>query len=251
MNRRATLAVVGALAIVPTMNMPAHASMAYWITTFERLMGGLKVHDKQRSSSHSQTQQVIKKSEEAKANAVLAQEMAYKVADIKNRFSYETGSGEVACAVAESRNGLSGADKSQEKMLKAFSQAESGYIASGGDEAANTKNSLLKRIGHYCTEEESKKLGATYCQSSARNERNAGDSNAGPFLINRSYGPAEVVTAADYIDVLAPYPTIDPKKTDVSGRIGLINARVRAAAMSGARASMMGIAVSGMGGDRQ
>lgn len=230
---------------------PAKASMELWIATFERVMGGLKVHDKQRSASRQQTQQVVRKSDEAGVNAILSQEQAYRVADIKNRYSYEYGQGEQACTVTASLNGMTGTVKSQDKMLKSFSAAESNYISRGGNAAASMKNSMLKRVGHYCTQEERAVLGDTYCKAGYSNERNAGDSNAGPFLFSRNYGPEEVVTAGDYVDVLAPYPTIEPNATDSGGQVRLIDARRRAALMSGARSVMMGVAVAGMGGDRQ
>ena len=136
-------------------------------------------------------------------------------------------------------------------MLAAFSTSEANYISKGGNSAANMKNSMLKRVGHYCTEQERAVLGETYCQASYSNERNAGDSNAGAFLFNRNYGAEEVVTAGDYVDVLAPYPTIEPNPQDSGAQVRLIDARRRAALMSGARSVMMGVAVSGMGGDRQ
>ncbi len=34
----------------------------------------------------------------------------------------------------------------------------------------------------------------------------AGDSDAAPWLLNRDYGAEEVMTAADYLDVVAPCP---------------------------------------------
>jgi hypothetical protein len=139
----------------------------------------------------------------------------------------------------------------KKKMLSAYRESDKKYLASGGNAAATIKNSLLKRIGHYCTDQEREALGPTYCQSTVRSERNAGDSNAAPFLVNRNYGGAEVVTAGDYIDVLAPLPTITPEAEQIGGQLELMSARVRGAALSASRSAIMRVAVSGMGGDLQ
>lgn len=248
LSRRFAAATV-VLALVQT--SAAHATISEWALSFERLLGGIKVFDRQISGSSQQTQQVIKKTREAAVNTELAQEQALRLADIKNRFSYEYGQGESSCTVTDGRSGLSGTDNSQTKMLSAFNKAEQKYLSGGGNAAANMKNSLLKRIGHYCTDVERFAMGEAYCRSGASNERNAGDSNAAPFLVNRNYGSAEVVTAADYIDVLAPYPTVSPEAVSAGTTMNLIDARMRAAALSASRSTMMGIAVSGMGGDKQ
>jgi hypothetical protein len=250
MRKRATGLLIG-VGLVVIGPVAANATILEWATSFERFMAGLKTVDRQVSSSASQTQQVIKKSEEAAVNAELAQEQALRLADIKNRYSYETGQGETSCAVVDARSGLSGVDNSEKKMLSAYRASDKKYLASGGNAAATIKNSLLKRIGHYCTDQEREALGPTYCQSTVRSERNAGDSNAAPFLVNRNYGGAEVVTAADYIDVLAPLPTITPEAEVIGDQLELMNARVRGAALSASRSTMMGVAVSGMGGDLQ
>ena len=251
MRKAATAVVIGIAFAGTTMPGAANATIMEWATSFERFMAGLKTVDRQVSSSASQTQHVIKKSEEAAVNAELAQEQALRMADIKNRYSYETGQGETSCAVVDARSGLSGVDNSEKKMLTAFRSSDQKYLSSGGNAAATIKNSLLKRIGHYCTDQERAALGPTYCQSTVRSERNAGDSNAAPFLVNRNYGGAEVVTAADYIDVLAPLPTIKPNAEVVGDRLELMSARMRGAALSASRSTMMGVAVSGMGGDMQ
>jgi hypothetical protein len=249
LKRAATLLISVALAgLAPS---SANATIMEWATSFERFMAGLKTVDRQVSGSNSQTQQVIKKADEAAVNVELAQEQAFRVADIKNQYSYETGQGETSCAVVEARSGLSGVDNSEKRMMSAFRASDQQYLANGGNAAATIKNSLLKRIGHYCTDEEREALGPTYCQSTVRSERNAGDSNAAPFLVNRNYGGAEVVTAADYIDVLAPLPTIKPDAEVVGDQLELMNARMRGAALSASRSTMMGVAVSGMGGDMQ
>ena len=95
MRKRATGLLIG-VGLVVIGPVAANATILEWATSFERFMAGLKTVDRQVSSSASQTQQVIKKSEEAAVNAELAQEQALRLADIKNRYSYETGQGRVA-----------------------------------------------------------------------------------------------------------------------------------------------------------
>nr|WP_281722721.1 hypothetical protein [Nitrosomonas nitrosa] len=229
---------------------PAHATITEWALSFERFLGGLKVYDRQVSASEQQTQQVTKKSAEAMANAEMTQELAYKIAETKQRYSYETGQGDSACLTAYSREGLTGVSSSQKRVRQAFSSAESGYISRGGNAADVARNSILKRVGYYCTDVEQAKLGSTYCQSDSRSARDAGDSNAAPFLVNRTYGAAEAVAAADYIDVLAPFPTINPNASTASDQINLVKARLRATVTTGARAAMMRVVGTGMGGDK-
>jgi hypothetical protein len=242
------LTIVAATALIMATPLPAVASIQEWAVAFERLLAGLKVHDRQIGGSSSQTQQVVKKSQQARTEAVNAQDLALKIADIKQRMSYETGTGEVACGIAETWKGLNAVGDSEKQIQRAFHNAEKRTLNTELDGAAMIANSIAMRKGHYCTLEEAAKLGGTYCVSRPQNERNAGDSNAAPFLLNRNYGPQEVVVAGDYLDTLAPYPTLKPNPKTVGEQMLLIEARQKAAMLSGARSAMIGVAMSAMGG---
>jgi hypothetical protein len=77
----------------------------------------------------------------------------------------------------------------------------------------------------------------------------AGDSDASAWLLNRDYGAEEVMTAADYIDVVAPLPTVKPNPSTAEQDAAFVIARRQGAIMSGARAGLVGVLVGGMGGE--
>lgn len=59
------------------------------------------------------------------------------------------------------------------------------------------------------------------------------------------------MTAADYLDVVAPLPTVKPNPRTAEEDAALVQARRQGAIMSGARAGLVGVLVGGMGGDRR
>lgn len=70
------------------------------------------------------------------------------------------------------------------------------------------------------------------------------------FLLNRSYGSEEAVTAADYLDVAAPLPTVKAKASTAEEDARRIEALRQGAMMTAARAAMMGVIKGGLGGDK-
>ncbi|GMA79971.1 hypothetical protein GCM10025880_63880 [Methylorubrum aminovorans] len=90
-----------------------------------------------------------------------------------------------------------------------------------------------------------------WCKGAQPGGYGAGDSDAAPWLFNRNYGAEEVMTAADYLDVVAPLPTVKPNPRTAEEDAALVQARREGAIMSGARAGLVGVLVGGMGGDRR
>ena len=59
------------------------------------------------------------------------------------------------------------------------------------------------------------------------------------------------MTAADYLDVIAPLPTVKANPRTAEDDANLLQARRQGAIMSGARSSLVGVIVGGMGGDNR
>lgn len=100
----------------------------------------------------------------------------------------------------------------------------------------------------YCSPSEQQ---TGWCKGAQPGGYGAGDSDAAPWLFNRNYGAEEVMTAADYLDVVAPLPTVKPNPRTAEEDAALVQARRQGAIMSGARAGLVGVLVGGMGGDRR
>ena len=110
---------------------------------------------------------------------------------------------------------------------------------SGRDGAgSHLSQSLDLRHSFYCTTLEQKRTGWCSTGSAGRQAYGygAGDSDASIFLLNRSYGAEEAVTAADYLDVMAPLPTVKAKVSTGEEDARRIEALRQGAMMTAARA---------------
>lgn len=247
MTSRAALLLpaIAALALVPA--TPALAFFANWEISLQRALSGMKVTASQSSATSLQSTNGYKSSAEATAAAVTSQDNAARLARAQHEYGFDTGTGYAACTLARGIVDNTHAFGSATKVRDAYRVADATWLTVGGDAAERSGGSLQQRRTFYCSPYE---MLTGWCASSGLGGYGAGDSDASPWLLNRNYGGEEVMTASDYLDVVAPLPTVRPNPVTAEDDLALIRARREGAIMSGARATLIGVITGGMGGDR-
>lgn len=236
---------LAALAFVPA--SPALAFFANWEISLQRALSGMKVSGAQSSATALQTTNGYKASAEAAAATITSQDNAARLARAQHEYGFDTGTGYAACTLALGIADERHAYSSAARVRQAYRAADSTWLTSGGDAADRSGASLHQRRTFYCSPTEQL---TGWCVGSGLGGYGAGDSDASPWLLNRNYGGEEVMTAADYLDVVAPLPTVRPNPMTAEDDLALIRARREGAIMSGARATLIGVITGGMGGDR-
>ncbi|BCM88021.1 hypothetical protein [Methylobacterium indicum] len=248
LDRLALLPASAALAVVLAFPAQAQGLFPQWEISLQRLMSGLKVSGAQSSATSLQTTNGHKAAAEAAASALVSQDNALRLARVQHQYGYDTGTGYAACDVSLAIGQERDSYASAEKVRQTFRQADQRWLTSGGDAAERMGVSLEQRRTFYCSPSEQE---TGWCTNAKPGGFGAGDSDASPWLLNRDYGAEEVMTAADYLDVIAPLPTVKPNTSTAEHDADLVMARRQGAIMSGARASLVGVIVGGMGGDNR
>ena len=234
------------LAMAQASPTQAQGLFPQWEISLQRLLSGMKVSGAQSSATSLQTTNGHKAAAEAAASALVSQDNALRLARAHHQYGYDTGTGYAACDVAlgigQERDSYASADK----IRQSFRQADLRWLTNGGDAAERMGATLEQRRTFYCSPSEQE---TGWCTGAKPGGFGAGDSDAAPWLLNRDYGAEEVMTAADYLDVAAPLPTVKPNPTTAEDDAALVLARRHGAIMSGARASLVGVILGGMGGD--
>ena len=246
--RRQLLLLPACTALGLALASPAQAQGLFpqWEISLQRLLSGLKVSGAQSSATALQTTNGHKAAAEAAASTLVSQDNALRLARAQHQYGFDTGTGYAACTLALGLSDERDSASSATKVRQAFRQADQRWLTSGGDAAERSGVSLDQRRTFYCSPSEQ---ATGWCIGAKPGGFGAGDSDAAPWLLNRDYGAEEVMTAADYLDVVAPLPTVKPNPTTAEEDAALVMARRQGAIMSGARASLVGVLVGGMGGD--
>lgn len=246
----APVLVVGALAALPTPRARAQVFGADWMLSLERLVSGVKVATRQASATTEQAGTTTSKASEANATGINSSDTALRIANAKQNYGYDTGTGYSACGVSLSIADARNADRSSTAVRQAFTQADRIWLQQGGNGAERIGASLDLRRTFYCTTAEQQRTGWCSTGGSRAYGYGAGDSDASVFLLNRSYGSEEAMTAADYLDTMAPLPTVKAKAATAEEDARRIEALRQGAMLTASRASMMGVIKGGLGGDR-
>ncbi|SEP49155.1 hypothetical protein SAMN04487843_12945 [Methylobacterium sp. ap11] len=246
LDRLALLPASAALAVALAFPAQAQGLFPQWEISLQRLMSGLKVSGAQSSATSLQTTNGHKAAAEAVASALVSQDNALRLARVQHQYGYDTGTGYAACTLALGLADERDSASSATKVRQAFRHADQRWLTNGGNAAERMGASLEQRRTFYCSPSEQE---TGWCTDAKPGGFGAGDSDASPWLLNRDYGAEEVMTAADYLDVVAPLPTVKPNTSTAEQDADLVMARRQGAIMSGARASLVGVLVGGMGGD--
>lgn len=234
------------LAVVLASPAQAQGLFPQWEISLQRLLSGLRVSGAQSSGTALQITNGDKASAEAVASTLVSQDNALRLARAQHEYGYDTGTGYAACTIALGLSQASDSETSASRVRQAFRSADRSWLTGGGDAAARMGASLDQRRSFYCSPSEQQ---TGWCKGAQPGGYGAGDSDAAPWLFNRNYGAEEVMTAADYLDVVAPLPTVKPSPRTAEEDVALVQARRQGAIISGARAGLVGVLVGGMGGD--
>lgn len=245
----AALAVAG-----PTTPASAQASAAaasvQWDAFYQLLVSALRVDTGQRSADGAQVGTAFRSGAQAAASAVDQQQQALQVVRAQSRYAYESGQGYRACMVAPGVAGIGRAMAQRDVYAGSLAARDDRWFEEGGDARVPFSGLLGLRRAVYCSPAERAALGG-WCNPDLGRGRGgypAGNSNAGIFLLNRSYGAEEAMTASDYVDTVAPLPTVPPPPPPGGGEAG--GARVRAihagAFVSAARANLAQVVLDGL-----
>ena len=247
---RSPLFLSALLALSASMPSPVRAQGLFpqWELSLQRLLSGMKVSGAQSSATSLQTTNGFKASAEATASTLVSQDNALRIAKAQHQYGYDTGTGYAACDISLGLSQASDSEASATKARQAFGAADRRWLTEGGDAGARIGDSLDQRRSFYCSPSEQE---TGWCKGAQPGGYGAGDSDAAPWLFNRNYSAEEVMTAADYLDVVAPLPTVKPNPRTAEEDAALVQARRQGAIMSGARAGLVGVLVGGMGGDRR
>ena len=247
--KRAPLLLAGML-VCPSLPATAQTSpiTAVWYASLVRLLSGLRIDASQTTTTADQTSTAVKSSASAAASTVAATRQGLLVAKARHDYSYETGTGYAACTVSLGLTDERDAGVSAATVMAAFGAADRSWLQSGGDGAARLRASLDLRKTLYCSEAERT---AGVCSGSGSGGYGAGDSDASPWLDSRNYGAEEITTAGDFLDVIAPLPTIEPAASTAVDQTRLVENRRGGALLSGARAALMTVIVAGTAGDER
>jgi hypothetical protein len=219
---------------------------AVWYGSLGRLLSGLKVTTAQTRTSAAQTATATKASATAAAATVTTTMDALRLAKARHDYAYETGTGYAACTVSLGLADERDAAVSATTVMTAFGVADRSWLQSGGDGAARLRTSLDLRKSLYCSEAE---RSAGLCTGTGG--YGAGDSDASSWLYTRNYGAEEITTAGDFLDVIAPLPSIAPAASSAVDQTRLVANRRGGALLSGARASLMAVIAAGTAGDKR
>ncbi|KMO21331.1 hypothetical protein [Methylobacterium platani] len=247
MTRHSLLLPAGAVVAVALASpVQAQGLFPQWEISLQRMISAMKVSGAQSSATALQTTNGHKAAAEAAASTLVSQDNALRLARAQHQYGFDTGTGYAACTIAQGLSDERDSASSAAKVRQAFRQADQRWLTNGGDAAERMGVTLEQRRTFYCSPSEQ---ATGWCNGAKPGGFGAGDSDAAPWLLNRDYGAEEVLTAADYLDVVAPLPTVKPNPTTAEEDAALVMARRHGAIMSGARASLVGVILGGMGGD--
>ncbi|MFG1270540.1 hypothetical protein V5F40_21560 [Xanthobacter sp. DSM 14520] len=231
---------------------PAHGQdgLSAWQLSTERLVSAVKVSTKQVDATPDSSRTAESQSRQALAASLGQHAVNARAAQAKAAYGANTAQGYGVCAAKFGMQSNAIAEKSSAKVAQAVASADQAWLTSGGDASARAVSLLEARRTFYCTKEERQALG--WCGgTAATGGMPAGDTNAAPFMLRRDIGPEEAVTAGDYIDTVAPLPTVKAQVRDGAEAGDRLQARRQAAFMTAARGAFYSVVAGAVGGDEE
>ena len=252
---RGSAAFAALLGVVPWLCHPspaaAQASSAaasvQWDAVYQVLVSALRTNAGQRAASGDQVATAARSAFEASASAIEQQQVAEQIARAKSRYAYETGQGYRACMVAPGAAGIGRAMAQRDVYARSLEARDEQWFSGGGDPRASFTGLIGLRRSVYCSPSERASL-AGWCDpglAASAAGYPAGNSDAGVFLFNRGYGAEEAMTALDYVDTVAPLPSIPPPGGAEAGG-GRLRAIQAGAYVGAARANLGKVVLDGL-----
>lgn len=211
-----------------------------------KLIGGIRIQTAQTAASGNQVAAAALKSAEANATALARVDVRHGVNEAVGKYLVGRDQTRAACAPVELRKMAHAASDRNSQISSLIAEADQDFMANGGDAAQVQATLNRRRSEFYCSQEE---FDAGLCSSLAgvgyNTGPNAGDTNAAVFMNGGATGAEEVATGLDYIDRVAPLPTVVPK-TGAASAISRIIALRNGAEKSMAREIIGGSMIEGL-----
>lgn len=242
------IVVAGVAVAAPAFAAGDQSGIITWQAYFQQLLSSFKIDSAQTNTSSQQVSNTSQRSGEAKISSVLQSRINMKMAEAKSRYAYETGQGYNACMISVGMSDIAKAREERIEYGRKVGQRDSQWLSEGNGRTEDTLSSMVAlRKEVYCSDQEKEELGP-YCQT-ANNGYDAGNSDASVWLAHRGYGAEEAMTGMDFVDTVAPLPTV-PEKGVSATELALQRAEaIRAGVMrNAARTTLQNIILDGMAG---
>lgn len=247
----ASVLAISILACGPVGAQSFEAAFTSWLVSTERAISAVRVDTQQHSVSARQTSAGANSSMKALASSMIEQDVARQTREaISSAESMQIGvSGLCAnVAISESANAAQEVDGD---VRSAVSDFEREWMENGGSRPEMLAATQDIRRGVLCSPAE---MDAGLCDAGAENMTGvipAGDTNARPWLLRRSYGTQEAELGSLYVDTVAPPPTMETlaeAQGSVDQLLRRAEARRQMALISIARGAMMDVVIGGLQG---
>lgn len=222
------------------------AALAQLEAVWRTVISGVRVNTAQTAGSGNQVASTALKAAEANAMAVAQFDGRYGVSEAANKYVVGRDQTSAACGPVELRRMANAASERNRQISSVIAAADQEFLAGNGDAAKVQSTLNRRRAEFYCSQEE---FDAGLCSALAGIGYNtgpkAGDTNASVFMNGGASGAEEVATGLDYIDRVAPLPTV-VRKTGAASAISRIIALKQGAERSMAREIIGGSIMEGL-----
>lgn len=243
-----------AFAVLAALPVAANAQafetqMAGWFGNLQRSMSAMRVTTRQDSLGGEQVSNAGQNAAMGIASVIVEQEAAILTRQAVGRFeSMHNDQITGLCAAADTQRTANSSGGAVTNLNTELEDFERRWIERGGNRADTLIATHEMRRSAFCTQSERER--GLCVGSPVFGVTPAGDTDAGPFLLRRSYGSAEVDIGSVYVDTVAPFPTISASDDAVSVQelVDRADARRQMALVSLARAGLTDVLVRGVQG---
>jgi hypothetical protein len=228
------------------------SSIAAWFAQTQNATSALGVDTKQISVSSEQLAAATQSSVKALAHTITSYEANLAYAKALNQSSGALTSAGELCAAIDVATATRSASEVADIVTNGVASAEESWRSDGGDLGEVYEMQLEMRQQVYCSAAE---FAAGLCGDGDTNtaaEPPAADTNASEWMLTRSYGSTSAINGTNYVDAIAPLPTIIPPD-EAEGDVGkqlqnLVNLQ-DIARLSIARGAMADVVARGVEGE--
>lgn len=200
-------------------------SMKAWIAGVKSAVGSIRVDTRQDSLSAEQGSGGAVNARMGQSSVFVEDRMTAQIKTAAAK--HETMHANLVtglCSSAAAERSSNDAAATVQNLQDELDGFEARWLERGGDRADTLVATHRIRRTALCTESERER---GLCEGEPNfGVPPAADSDAGPFLLRRSYGSAEVDTGSLFVDTVAPFPTIGASDETIS--VAELSERARA-----------------------
>jgi len=234
------------LATTPASAQQFGQAMGELQVAFQQLVSGLRITTAQTAASGNQVATAALKSAEANATAIAQFDVRSGLNNAVSAYAVGRDQTSAACGPVQMRQLAQATAQRNAQLGSVLTEADQAFMDNHGDAGMVQATLNRRRAEFYCSQEE---FDAGLCASLAGVGYNtgptAGDTNASIWMNGGASGAEEVATGIDYIDRVAPLPTVVPK-TGAASAISRLIAQRQAAERSMAREIIGGAIMEGL-----